>query len=79
MSYSTYGPKRGCCGHVHADETDAWVCLVRDRKLCDLVGEPSSDRRVVEVDERGLLYDSISEDQWIPCPTQPNCCAQLID
>ncbi len=29
--FTTWGPERGCCGHVHDSIEKAWVCLEQDR------------------------------------------------
>lgn len=47
-AYCAYGPVRGDCGHEHASERAAVVCVREDQ-----AAHPASDREVCAIDPDG--------------------------
>ena len=59
MPYTTWGPVRGDCGHLHKTLTAAERCMVHDQRGCRRQGG-YSDRGIREVANRAELdsYDT---------------------
>jgi hypothetical protein len=57
-SYTTVGPDRGPCGHVHYSIWPAVKCMMKDRGWCRVRGI-QSDRQVVRSDGRDLTDDEL--------------------
>jgi hypothetical protein len=51
--YTTWGPTRSCCGHIHQSEEAAMTCVERDQARCRRQGA-SSDRAVVVLGVHGV-------------------------
>lgn len=56
MSYTTDGPVRGSCGHVHLSERSARRCINRDHYGCAQNGG-YSDRSVIDTKTRNVVPD----------------------
>jgi hypothetical protein len=56
MAYTTYGPIRGQCGHLHRTIEAAEACAERDGRGCARQIRGYSDRRVYWVGPDQVLY-----------------------
>ncbi|MDA8261605.1 MAG: hypothetical protein M0Z47_02105 [Actinomycetota bacterium] len=59
--FTTWGPERGCCGHIHDTLEKAWVCLEADRIEMQ-VFEPGggTDRQLRQLETEAAM------DNWNP-------------
>lgn len=58
--FTTWGPERGCCGHIHDTVERAWVCLETDRIEMQGLKLGGTDRQLRQLQTEAAM------DKWDP-------------
>ncbi len=71
IGYTTHGPVRGQCGHLHRSIRAAEDCLRSDQRGCRSQGD-YSDRAIRAVGFDRLLYYGDDCRDWVPAEGGPS-------
>ena len=67
MTFTTYGPIRGCCGHRHKTRDAAERCRQQDQNGCASQSTGGyTDRDVAVIGDDGFLYYDEECTDWVP-------------